>query len=558
MSSSKASLEEGSTAEGLAFRGERLGKYEILSRLSVGGMAELFLAFTRGPGGFRKYVVLKRILPEVRSDDQFVKMFLDEARITAGLNHPNIGQVFDLGEEGEVLYLAMEFIAGRDLNQITSAQFKKKLLLPVGFSAAVCRDICNALHYAHTSVDASGKALSIIHRDVAQKNVMVTYTGVSKLLDFGIAKAKGSLGRTRVGMVKGTTGYMSPEQVQAQPLDGRSDVFSVGVMLYELTTGRRLFSGASEEEEMRKILSAAIPTPKSVGSHISDGLQDVILKALARNRDERFGSAREMSKALEGCMGKELFTQDQSAELMRALFSKKMASTQALIESAEEDGRREVPNRPVVRAVAEEEPKGSRTAGLGPKAGALDSTPLMLEAGGGREGSPPSSGSISRETDHVLTARKELRQRLLTGMLVAGVVVAALGVFFWRSSQVPPATRVRREKEPAAVPATAVVEPKQALKPEEPREAPVLPPPVAQPAVEAFGSLTLKSRPAAEVWFNHKLLGRTPLVEVNLPPGQQVLDLRGDDRVTRRLRVIIHPGQLTRSTVELKRLHAEK
>ncbi|MHB8879329.1 MAG: serine/threonine protein kinase, partial [Myxococcaceae bacterium] len=242
-------------------RGSRIGKYEILTQLSVGGMAELFLGFTAGPGGFRKYVVVKRILPDVRANEQFVKMFLDEARITAAFNHPNIAQVFDLGEEEDGLYLAMEFISGQNLNQVTRACATRRAVLPIAFSVAVARDVCSALHYAHHFTDPAGRAFPVIHRDVAQKNVMVTYEGVVKLLDFGIAKAKGSLGRTTAGMVKGTTGYMSPEQVRGDEIDGRSDVFSVGVMLHELITGRRLFAADTELEEMKLILDAPIPRP---------------------------------------------------------------------------------------------------------------------------------------------------------------------------------------------------------------------------------------------------------------------------------------------------------
>src|SRR3954470_23306975 len=236
--------------QGEMYRGDKIGTYEVLTQLSVGGMAELFLCFTQGAGAFRKFVVVKRILPDVKTNDSYVKMFYDEARITSVLHHPNIAQVLDLGGEGEAAYITMEFIAGQNLNQISAVCQKRKRLIPLGLSVSVCRDVCHALHYAHTVKDAGGRESPIIHRDVAQKNVMVTYEGAVKLLDFGIAKARGSLGRTIAGMVKGTTGYMSPEQVQAKSLDGRSDIFSVGVMLYEMLTGRRLFSAQTEEEEM--------------------------------------------------------------------------------------------------------------------------------------------------------------------------------------------------------------------------------------------------------------------------------------------------------------------
>src|SRR4051812_26219417 len=272
------------------YRGMKIGKYEILTQLTSGGMAELFLGYTAGPGGFRKYVVVKRILPDAKDNDQFVKMFLDEARITAAFNHPNIGQVFDLGEDGAGLFLAMEFIAGQNLNQVTAACAKQRAVLPLGLSASVVHDLALALHYAHTFTDPAGKPFPVIHRDVAQKNVMVTYNGVVKLLDFGIAKARGSLGRTNVGTVKGTTGYMSPEQVRGEELDGRSDVFGLGVVLWEMCTGRRLFSGETEIEEMKLILSQPIPRPTELVDVIPEALSDIVLRSLARERADRFPS----------------------------------------------------------------------------------------------------------------------------------------------------------------------------------------------------------------------------------------------------------------------------
>ena len=293
-----------------------MGKYELLALLTVGGMSEVFLAFTTGPGGFRKYVVLKRILPEVRSQDHFVQMFLDEARITASLNHANIGQVFDLGEDDEGgLYLTMEFIPGQNLNQIYRAALKRGMRgLPVGLSCSVVRDVCRALHHAHSHLDPSGKPAPVIHRDVAQKNIMVTYEGVTKLVDFGIAKARNSLGRTQVGTVKGTTGYMSPEQVQGDTLDGRSDVFCAGVVLYELLTGHRLFAGPTEYDEMVACLQAPIFPPIELAPHaVTPALNDVVMKALERDRDRRYATARDMARALELVVGQELHDPEQTA-----------------------------------------------------------------------------------------------------------------------------------------------------------------------------------------------------------------------------------------------------
>ncbi|HEX8435839.1 serine/threonine-protein kinase [Archangium sp.] len=322
--------------------GQRIGKFQVLAQLSVGGMAELFLGFTSGPGGFRKYVALKRILPGARDDEQFERMFLDEARITAALNHPNIAQVFELGQDAEGLFLAMEFIAGQNLNQVAGVCRRRGKTLPPGFTLSVARDVCLALHYAHTFTTPGGKPYPVIHRDVAQKNVMVTYDGVVKLLDFGIAKARDGRGQTQVGMVKGTTGYMSPEQVRSEPLDGRSDLFSVGVMLHEMLTGERLFSAQTERQEMEMILEAPIPVPSARVPSLSQAVSTVVLKALARDREQRYPNGREMARAIEAAAGNLLFDAEQRAAFMREHFQDRMEVTRRLLESADEASAQQV------------------------------------------------------------------------------------------------------------------------------------------------------------------------------------------------------------------------
>jgi serine/threonine-protein kinase len=319
-------------------RGRRIAKYEILTRLSVGGMAELYLAYLPGPGGFKKFVALKQILPDVKADDSFVKMFLDEARITAAFNHANIGQVFDLGEDpnsGE-LYLAMEFIAGQNLEQIVKRAAKLEVPIPVGFAARVVRDACMGLHYAHTFKDPTGQPMAVVHRDVSPKNVMVTYTGQVKMIDFGIAKARGRLNRTQVGIVKGTSGYMSPEQVRNEPLDGRTDLFAAGVMLHELLCGERLFTAPTDAAMMIKIVDEAAKDPTTVNEFVSPAFAQVSLKLLEKNRDQRFANGRDVARAIEQACAGELFEDEQVAEVMAQLFDDKITLTRALLELANE------------------------------------------------------------------------------------------------------------------------------------------------------------------------------------------------------------------------------
>ena len=314
---------------------ERVGRYEVLAQLTKGGMAELSLASTAGLGGFRKFVVLKRILPEAAADENFVKMFLDEARVTGAFSHPGICQVFELGNDGQTgLFVAMEFIAGQDLNQVVSTCAKQQAVLPVGFSAGVVHDCALALHYAHTFKLPNGEDSPVIHRDVAQKNIMVTYDGQVKLLDFGIAKARGALARTRAGTVKGTAGYMSPEQVRGEAIDGRSDVFALGVVLWEMSTGRRLFSAETELDELKMILSEPITPPDEIETSVPKELSAVVMKALERDVNNRYQTARDLARALSLTCGQLLFDTDERADFMKQRFTEKISSTRRLFDVA--------------------------------------------------------------------------------------------------------------------------------------------------------------------------------------------------------------------------------
>jgi len=314
-----------------AFSGRKLGKYEVLCRLSTGGMAEIFLASQRGLAGFRKLVVLKQILPDIAGEEEFVQMFLDEAKVTAAFNHPHIAQVFDLDVADGELFLAMEFVPGATLVEVAKACRAAGEPIPVGFSLEAVRDTALALHYAHTFTDPLGRPSSVIHRDVAEKNIMVTYEGVTKLLDFGIAKSLARTGRTQVGMVKGTSGYMSPEQILGEPLDSRSDLFSLGVVLHELLTGLRLFHAKTPQAGASAVLHGQIPPPSRVNKAIPPELDVIVLKALERRKEERYATTLEFARALERAVGPLFWHPEQSAELIRRHFSERREQTRQLL-----------------------------------------------------------------------------------------------------------------------------------------------------------------------------------------------------------------------------------
>ncbi|OJH41211.1 hypothetical protein BON30_10035 [Cystobacter ferrugineus] len=315
-------------------RGRQMGNYEVLCRLSTGGMAEIFLASRRGLAGFHKPVVLKKILPDIQGQEEFVQMFLDEARVTAAFNHPNIAQVFDLDVAGDELFLAMEFVPGATLLEVARACLTAKEPMPMGLGLAAVRDTALALHYAHTFTDELGEPSPVIHRDVAEKNIMVTYEGVTKLLDFGIAKSLMEVSRTQAGMVKGTSGYMSPEQILGQPLDARSDLFSLGVVLHECLTGARLFPGKAPAAVMNAVLRGPIPEPSRANKAVPPELDAIVLKALARQREDRYATTLEFARELERAVSGLIWLPEQSGALLRRLFAERREQTRQMLAGA--------------------------------------------------------------------------------------------------------------------------------------------------------------------------------------------------------------------------------
>ena len=261
-------------------------------------MAEIHLARAVGIEGFEKLVVLKRILPQYADNEEFVQMFLDEARLAATLHHSNVVQVFDIGCVDGQYFLAMEFLHGQDGRQLMKAVTSAGKLLPLENALAIMVGVCAGLHYAHTRV-VDGKPLNLVHRDISPQNVFITYDGGVKLLDFGIARASSRLNETRGGTLKGKIAYMSPEQCAGLPLDQRSDVFAAAIILWEMTTGRRLFTGESDFEILRKIKEEDAPRPSTVGFAYPLALERIVLTGLKRNRDERYATAEEMQVELE-------------------------------------------------------------------------------------------------------------------------------------------------------------------------------------------------------------------------------------------------------------------
>ncbi len=274
------------------------GKYLLLERISVGGMAEVFVAKSFGVEGFERLVAIKRILPAMAQDQDFIGMFLDEARIGTELNHANIVHVHELGRHGNSYFLAMEYISGRNLRALLEWHEHRGQRIPVAQAVFIASKVCEALDYAHRKKDARGVNLEIVHRDVSPQNILLSYEGDVKIIDFGIAKAANRHQRTEAGILKGKFGYMSPEQVEGAPIDRRSDVFAVGCVLYEMLTGERLFAGTSDFSTLDRIRTAAMPSRHGPFSRVPPELQKVLLKALARDPEQRYPWASDLQEAL--------------------------------------------------------------------------------------------------------------------------------------------------------------------------------------------------------------------------------------------------------------------
>jgi serine/threonine-protein kinase len=282
---------------------EHYGRYRLIERIGRGGMAEVFRASVDGLEGFRDNFVIKRIRPEKSDSAEFVEMFCNEARICALLHHPNIVEVYDFGQIGGAYFMAMEYLRGRDLSAVMRALRLGFLAVPPLVAAHVAQQIALGLDHAHGARLPDGRAAEIVHRDVTPSNIMLLRTGGVKVLDFGIAKAAAAARPTTEApapkrRVKGKIAYLSPEQVRNGELDGRSDVFSLGVVLWEMLAGQRLFAGDNEFQTLRNVLTLPVPPPSSRKAEVPRALDAIVARALERDRDARFPSAQAFADAL--------------------------------------------------------------------------------------------------------------------------------------------------------------------------------------------------------------------------------------------------------------------
>jgi serine/threonine protein kinase len=278
---------------------DRWANYEVLEKIGTGGMGEVYLARQRMARGLDRQVILKTILPELARHMPFVHQFLDEARVASTLNHPNIVSIYEVGESEGGWFIAMEYIRGVDLMQLMNAYWHNAKPVPATAIAMLVRDAARGLYHAHTAVDGEGVPLNIVHRDVSPQNLMARVDGVTKVLDFGIAKSANRLENTMPGTFRGKLSYMSPEQASGDDLDARSDQFSLGVVAWELCTGQRLFQTDSPIKTMRRLLAGVVPRPRSIRPDLPEALEIAVLRMLRSRREDRYPDCNEVANALD-------------------------------------------------------------------------------------------------------------------------------------------------------------------------------------------------------------------------------------------------------------------
>ncbi len=382
----------------------RLGRYEILGDLAVGGMAEILLARVVGPSGFERPVVVKRILPHLARQDGFVAMFLDEARIAAGIRHHNVIKVEELHQGDDGLFLVMEYLEGESAAGLMRRLFTRDETLDLGLAAYVVAESCAGLHAAHEMTDAEGTVQHVVHRDVSPQNLFVTYDGQVKVLDFGVAKAADRITRTEVGQLKGKFEYMSPEQCSSRPIDRRSDIFALGIVLYELTTGRKLFKRESPAETVRAICDHGIVPPSRLIEEYPAALEQICLRALEAAPEDRYATALDMRRELLAFLRSQASSHalpqepgEEMSRVMNEIFADRVAE------------KREILRR--VRA-------GSKVTHV--PAGEIDEGVELEQAP-----EPTEVARSATRTDVDVRARAARRSRWRPAVLAGGVVAAA-------------------------------------------------------------------------------------------------------------------------------------
>lgn len=513
---------------------QRFGQYVLVRPIAVGGMAEVWQARLDGPHGFERKFAIKRMTSTLADQPKFVQMFLDEARLMASLTHPNICQVYELGQRDESFYVCMEYIGGQTLHNVMRTVVKKQRRLPLDLAVKIGRDAADALSYAHTKHDESGKPLSIIHRDVSPQNLMVTYEGVVKLLDFGIAKAATRTTATEVGQLKGKLSYMPPEQARGDDLDTRADQFALGVTLFELITHTRLYRAMKEMDLFREVAMGTepLPTPRSRDASIPEDLDAIVTKMMSRDREARYASMAEVRDALTEWLHGHSSSLSGS-EAMTAF----MTST-----FPPEEREKDAPLPVLATPVGADTPMGA--------SGPAEDVALDEPAGGRRRRLLYAASAAAGLVLVVLGAWALFREEPPVEPApppVAEVMDAGAATV---TPPVPPVAMAEEDAGAAAEDADASEDDLAELVDLSPPDG-KNPKPVKKRPAARQGKLSLQTIPWTIVYFGKKSLGETPLANVALPAGKHRLRLVNEEKkLSTTIEVVIKPGETT--TMRLK------
>ena len=410
----------------------QIGRYEIVGPLASGGMAEILLARLAGPSGFMRPVVIKRILPHLAQKKDFVDMFLDEARIVAGIRHPNVVQVTELGHEGGELFLAMEYLEGESTSGLMRRLQARGERLDLTLAAYIVAEACAGVHAAHELTDENGKKLNIVHRDVSPHNVFIGYKGAIKVLDFGIATAADRIAQTEAGQFKGKLEYASPEQCKGAVLDRRSDIFALGTILWELTTGKRLFKRANALDMQRAICEQPIPAPGAVAVDFPypEELAAITMKAIARKRRERYQTALELRHDLLVALRKlsvRVAPEEDLAVVMNRLFEDRIEEKAEMLRRVKAGAS--VPKLPIGEADEQVEIPVAVNVEYtsAPPDGTGTETGSLSEGEGEAIPAAPPAPSLP-DSDGSLSVSPVPKNPLRAPVIIGGAVLAAIGV----------------------------------------------------------------------------------------------------------------------------------
>jgi len=465
-----------------------LGNYRLLAKLGAGGQADVYLALSQGPMNLKRLVVLKRLRSAFEYHEEYITMFLDEARLAARLAHPNVVHTYEVGRDGDAYFIAMEYLDGQSIDSVMRHHGASKLFTPRMW-ATIAAEALSGLHYAHELTDYDGTPLGIVHRDVSPHNVFLTYDGEVKLVDFGIAKASLNTIKTETGVIKGKVTYMSPEQARGIDTDRRSDLFAMGVILWEAVTGRRLFVG-DPLQVLHRLLNDPIPAPSTIRPEVAPELEAIIVRALAKAPEDRFQDAEEMRKALDVYIngsGERLETADLGCAVT-SLFGDLRASVKRQITAQMANAGAGSPSEILALTAS------NRNEPTLQELSAVQVSPTAAPVGSMPARSREGDGEGERATP---TSSRRLFAAMGLGLVAAGLLAAAtlrLG---------GEAARESHESQGLALP----------------------PPPVPELQIASL-SLVTDPAGASVAWSGHAM-GRTPM-RLDLPPGPQTLIVSKD------------------------------